>query len=159
MEMMQPAMEPMPRQTPAEMREAARPENQLNRLSKFVEYVESSGNPNAISRIGASGLMGILPKTALNPGYGVPRLEPAYIFDPQKNREFGENYLKAMLNRYKGNPEHAIAAYNWGPGNTDRWVKKGANFAELPPDTQAYIRGWRGEGKHRMPKDWKRYGE
>ena len=168
-------MEPMPRQTPAEMvqstaNEVSRqemraqpasptPSDDLASLARFVEYVESSGNPKAVSRVGAAGLMGIMPATASQPGFGVNPIRPAELFDPQKNRAFGEQYLAAMLKRYNGNPEHAIAAYNWGVGNTDKWIRRGAKLADLPSDTRNYIRGWRGEGKHRMPKDWKRYGE
>jgi soluble lytic murein transglycosylase-like protein len=150
--------EPMPRQTMGDQIAESNAES-LADLSRYVEYVESSGNPKAVSPIGAAGLMGVMPGTASQPGFGIDPMRPADLFDPAKNRAFGEQYLAAMLKRYKGNPEYAIAAYNWGPGNTDRWIRQGANLAKLPTDTRDYIRGWRGQGKHKMPQSWKRYGE
>jgi len=46
--------------------------------------------------------------------------------------------LKAMKKRY-GDTETGLIAYNWGPGNTDKWIKKGADPAKLPKETQNYV--------------------
>jgi soluble lytic murein transglycosylase-like protein len=43
-----------------------------------------------------------------------------------------------MKKRY-GDTETGLIAYNWGPGNTDKWLKKGADPAKLPKETQNYV--------------------
>jgi Transglycosylase SLT domain len=59
-------------------------------------------------------------------------------FDPEENRLLGRAYLARMLRRY-GNWPDALAAYNWGPGNVDRWVAGGRDPARLPLETTRYI--------------------
>lgn len=134
------------------------PKSDLSRLFKYVEYVESSGRPDAVSYAGAIGLMGIMPATAAQPGMDTKPVRVSQLTDPDVNREFGESYLTGLHKRLK-NPEHVIAAYNWGYGNVKKWVAKGAKFDELPDDTKHYIEGWRGHGKHKMPDNWQRYHE
>jgi hypothetical protein len=100
--------------------------------------VESGGNPNAVNpRTGAKGLAQAMDATARDPGFGVrPLADP---FDPVDSRRFADEYLNAMLKRYGGNERHALAAYNWGPGNVDTWLQRGGNEADLPAETQSYI--------------------
>lgn len=133
-------------------------ETMIEDLSRYVEYVESSGNPDAVSKVGATGLMGVMPDTGMNPGFGVAPIEPRHLVDPEENKRFGTEYLGAMFDRY-GNVDHALAAYNWGVGNVDRWLRKGARDSQLPQDTRNYIEGWYGRGKHAMPEGWKAWGE
>lgn len=97
---------------------------------------ESGGNPNAVSPVGAAGLMQIMPATARDPGFGLQPLDWGDVFDPVKNRAFGEAYLQAMLNRYGGDYERGLAAYNWGAGNADKWS---GNRADLPEETRGYL--------------------
>ena len=83
---------------------------------------ESSGNPEAVSPTGAVGLMQILPSTAADPGYGVEGLSGSreevaqQLLDPLTNKRIGTAYLNAMLNKFDGDVELSLAAYNQGAG-------------------------------------------
>jgi len=89
-------------------------------LVDSVIEAESSGNPEAISPTGAVGLMQILPSTAADPGYGVEALSGGrdevvqQLLDPQVNKTLGTAYLNAMLNKFDGDVELSLAAYNQG---------------------------------------------
>ena len=99
---------------------------------------ESRGDPNAVSKAGAIGLAQIMPKTAKDPGFGVtPVTDPK---DPKQARKFIREYFGAMLKRYDGDHEAALVAYNWGPGNADRWVKQGKKRDKLPKETRNYVK-------------------
>jgi len=79
------------------------------RLVKAVMIAESRGNPNAVSRKGAQGLMQIMPDTARS-------LDLKHPFDPSENIEAGAIYLKQLYKRFTGNTDLILAAYNAGPG-------------------------------------------
>lgn len=96
-------------------------------LIKAVIKAESNFNPSAVSRAGAQGLMQLMPSTAR--GLGVND-----SFNPEQNVMAGTRFLKDMINRYHGNIDSALAAYNWGPGNVDR---KGTS--SLPQETREYL--------------------
>ena len=95
-------------------------------LIERVIHAESGGDPSAVSPSGAIGIMQILPSTAADPGYGVSALSGseeeivAQLLDPEINKRLGTSYLDAMLNRYDGNAELALAAYNQGAGLVDK---------------------------------------
>jgi soluble lytic murein transglycosylase-like protein len=105
-------------------------------LAQAVKMVESAGDPNAVSSKGAVGTMQTMPGTLRDPGYGV---RPAQNNTPAELERVGRDYLQAMIAKYPGNLSHALAAYNWGPGNTDKWIAAGADPAKLPKETRDYI--------------------
>lgn len=79
-------------------------------LVRAVIEVESQYRAHAVSRCGAMGLMQLMPGTGHSMG-------ARDLHDPEQNIAAGTRYLRAMLNRYSGRWESAIAAYNAGPGN------------------------------------------
>jgi len=107
----------------------------FSRLFPIQEQAESGGNPNAVSPKGAKGLMQLMPGTQRDPGFGVV---PAKDDSPAENRRVGQDYMKAMYAKY-GDLDTALAAYNWGPGKVDEWIKAGADPAKLPAETRNYI--------------------
>lgn len=101
-----------------------------------IAYQESRGRQyNAqggvlTSSAGAGGVMGLMPGTAA--GLGV---NPA---DQGQNIRGGVTYAAQMLDRYGGNEVLAAAAYNWGPGNLDKYLK--GITTSVPPETLDYVR-------------------
>lgn len=115
----------------------------IERLDKLVDQMiiaESGGDPKAVSPVGAKGLMQVMDATARDPGFGVTPLKNP--FDPAENVRFGQEYINAMLRRYDGDEEAALIAYNAGPGNADKWLKAGRDYAALPDrkQTEPYVR-------------------
>jgi len=96
-------------------------------LVRAVVLAESGGNPQARSRKGALGLMQLIPATAQR--YGVKN-----VFDPAQNLDGGTHYLRDLLDRYNGDVEKSLAAYNAGEGAVDRFGGV-PNFRE----TRSYV--------------------
>ena len=86
---------------------------------------------------GAQGEMQVMPATQRDPGFGVA---PAKDRSPDEIARVGRDLLRAFDSKYGGNRMYAAAAYNWGPGNVDRWIAAGADFDKLPKETQNYLR-------------------
>ncbi len=111
-----------------------------NALINAIIQQESRGNPKALSPAGAMGLMQVMPNTAANPGFGVAPLKNPW--NPVENRRFGTDYFNAMLNRYGGDKEASLVAYNAGPGNADKFLAANRNYGVLPrrQETEPYVR-------------------
>lgn len=97
-------------------------------LLSAVAKTESNYNPNAVSRSGAQGVMQLMPATA-------DFLGVKDAFDPEQNIMGGAKYLSQLLERYEGDIQLALAAYNAGSGNV-------AKYGGIPPfnETQNYIK-------------------
>ena len=126
-------------------------------LTQAMIQVESGGRPGAVSPKGAVGLMQVMPATAMDPGFGLPNVfdfaqqmgvqvgkrnqaeAKRLLADPAIGRAYGEQYMGAMLQKYNGNTELALAAYNAGPKQIDDWLAAGADPAKLPKETQDYV--------------------
>ncbi len=98
-----------------------------------VIEVESAGYHLAVSHVGALGLMQLLPSTAEEVA-GKLAIEwqgPDTLFDPTTNVRLGTAYLRELADRYDGNVNIALAAYNWGPGRIDRRIRRGKTLPSL----------------------------
>ena len=95
------------------VREAAERHQVDPALVRAVIQTESNWNPSAVSRKGALGLMQLIPTTA-------QRFGANDAFSPKQNVDAGVRYLKTLLERYNGNLDLALAAYNAGEGAVDR---------------------------------------
>lgn len=96
------------------------------KLLPFLIKQESGGDPTAVSVKGARGVTQVMPATGTNPGYGVTPMKDQSVAEQTR---FGKDYLTAMLNKYDGNVEKALAAYNAGPGAVDGWTTPSENRA------------------------------
>jgi soluble lytic murein transglycosylase len=115
-------------------------------LVAAVIYAETKFDPRT-SSAGAVGLMQILPQTAkfLARRSGATTFTTADLARPQVNIAYGSYYLRYLLNEYHGSRVLALAAYNGGEANVDRWIAEahGAplSIEEIPfPETRAYVR-------------------
>jgi soluble lytic murein transglycosylase-like protein len=96
------------------------------KLIRSIIKAESDFDANATSSKGAMGLMQLMPETAKELGV-------KDCYNPVENVMAGTRYLKSLLDRYEGNVELTLAAYNWGMGNVERHPEK------LPKETREYI--------------------
>lgn len=109
------------------VREAARAAGVDPSLVTAVAQTESGGEPGALSRSGAAGVMQLMPATAQALGVTDP-------YDATQNVRGGALYLRELLDRFGGDVRLALAAYNAGPGAV-------ARFGGIPPfaETRAYV--------------------
>jgi soluble lytic murein transglycosylase-like protein len=96
-------------------------------LIRAVIRTESGFDPDAISPVGAQGLMQLMPETAKELGVSDP-------LDAEQNVMGGTRYLRQLLDRYDGDLDRALAAYNWGMGNVER-----RGMEQMPQETRNYL--------------------
>lgn len=94
-------------------------------LIRAIIQVESGWNTDAVSNKGAQGLMQLMPKTAAMLGV-------SDAFDPEQNIEGGTKYISSLTDKYKGDVEKALAAYNAGPKRVDS--------GQIPAVSSRYVR-------------------
>jgi soluble lytic murein transglycosylase-like protein len=121
-----------PKHLTAVIQDAARAHNVDPRLVAAVVRRESAFNDRAVSRVGACGLMQLMPDTARFLGV-------KNIFDVRENVFGGTRYLRTLLDTFNGDIDLALAAYNAGPGAV-------AKYRGIPPyrETKAYVAAVRG---------------
>lgn len=114
---------------------------------------ESQFDREATSRVGASGLMQLMPATAREVAgkLGLAHSQDRLYSDPQYNIMLGSSYFQQMLRYYGGSYPLAVAAYNGGPGNVNKWLKANGDprmggvdvikwIEEIPlPETKYYV--------------------
>jgi soluble lytic murein transglycosylase len=116
-------------------------------LIAAVIYAESKFEPRT-SSAGAEGLMQILPETAYYLAHlsGGTKFTASDLGRPDVNVAYGSYYLRYLLNHYEGNEMLAVAAYNGGLANVDKWVASAhaeghsLTIASIPfPETREYV--------------------
>ena len=112
------------------IRDAALRQSLSPELVEAIARVESDFNPYEVSEKGALGLLQVMPETGKR--FGVARER---LFDPEANLAAGTKYLAWLLERYRGDLDLALAAYNAGEGAVDE-------HGGIPPyrETQQYVR-------------------
>lgn len=98
-------------------------------LVRAVMHAESAFDPQALSPVGASGLMQLMPPTA-------SEMYVKDIFDPKDNIEGGVRYLRVLANEFDGDMVKMVAGYNAGPEAVRKYNGQVPPYAE----TQAYVR-------------------
>lgn len=116
-------------------------------LIAAVIHCESSNRPEAVSPMGAMGLMQIMPDTG---EWIAGKLDEAdfstdMLLDPAQNIRFGCWYLRFLMNRYDQDRQLTLAAYNAGHGNVDKWIgdpaiSKEGQLVDIPyAETKNYV--------------------
>lgn len=114
-------------------------QNQLDpSLVAGIIYTESHYNPQATSRVGAKGLMQLMPATARSISEQLSEPEMGDLFDPEVNIRYGTFYIAQKIKDYEGNVNAALAAYNGGPAVGSRYVV--SREAGIPYETQNFIK-------------------
>jgi len=110
-------------------------------LIAAVIYSESKFSDQE-SSAGARGLMQITPEAAatIAKNSDATTFELKDLGDPEINIRYGTFLLRELLDRYDGDEAAALAAYNAGPGNADKWGGAGLKVEDIPfPETRAYV--------------------
>lgn len=119
------------------------------RIVPAIIGVESNGNPNAESPVGASGLMQVMPETGREiareindpnfPHRGTTEEIKAYLKGSTTSVRYGTHYFNGLLKRYGGDIEVALIGYNGGPRRADAFLAQGRNYNAIPEETRNYV--------------------
>ena len=123
------------------IRQQAREKDVDAALIAAVIYSESKFS-DATSSAGARGLMQITPEAAkfIEKQSGGTTFKLSDLSDPELNIRYGTFLLRELLDRYDGDEAAALAAYNAGPGNADKWGGADLSVDQIPfPETRAYV--------------------
>jgi soluble lytic murein transglycosylase len=129
-------------------------------LIAAVIYAESKFEDRT-SSAGARGLMQITPETAedVERHSGGTTFTVNDLSDPEINIRYGTFRLRELLDRYAGDEIAALAAYNAGPGNVDRWGGRNLRLGSIPfPETRSYVAEVLGKRKEYRDKYGKELG-
>lgn len=103
------------------------------KLIRAIIKVESNFNPKVVSSAGAKGLMQLMPENCRDLGVKDP-------FNIEQNIDGGTRHIKEYIDKYKGNVEMALMAYNGGPTRmARRGVKSINDIYKMPKETQKYV--------------------
>lgn len=106
------------------------PRNLLARMAQQESsFLPAIITGQRVSPAGAVGIMQIVPKWH-------PGVDPT---DPAASIAYAGRFMRQLLDKYRGNVKYALAAYNWGPGNVDKWLARGGDFDRLPEETRNYV--------------------
>lgn len=117
-------------------------------LVAAIMRVESRYRPDAVSSKGARGLMQLMPDTGRWAAgcLGIQGYSDDLLFEPDANIRIGAWYLEQLLKRFGGKLEAALAAYNGGPSNVEKWLSTGTwsgkptDLHQIPfPETARYV--------------------
>lgn len=100
-------------------------------LAAQIQQESGFRNLGANSK-GAAGVSQFIPETAKR--FGVD------VRDPVSSIKGQGKYMAWLMKRYGGNLTYALAGYNWGEGNVDKWIAAGAQWNRLPAETQGYVK-------------------
>jgi soluble lytic murein transglycosylase len=123
------------------IRQQAREKHVDAALIAAVIYAESKFSDRT-SSAGARGLMQITPEAAgeIERHSGGTTFKLQDLGDPEINIRYGTYLLRELLDRYEGDVVAALAAYNAGPGNVDKWGGSELSVEGIPfPETRAYV--------------------
>jgi len=129
---------PVPEYLSSVISDAAKQHGVDPRLVAAVARRESAFNPKAVSRVGACGIMQLMPATARFLGI-------VNVFDPKENVFAATHYLRTLLDTFHGDLDLTLAAYNAGPGAVQR-------FGGVPPfaETRAYVAAVRSDYERQL---------
>jgi soluble lytic murein transglycosylase len=136
--------DPLPLSDASIIREQASAKHLDPALIAAVIYAESKFEPRE-SSAGAQGLMQILPATAYYLAHlsGGSKFTASDLATPSINLAYGSYYLRYLLNHYDGDEMLAVAAYNGGLANVDRWVREDGGSLQVSaipfPETREYV--------------------
>ena len=133
--------------------QVARDEQVDSRLVVAVMRIESGFDPEARSRVGARGLMQIMPPTGLwiARRMGWRRFRLDRLTEPEVNIRLGAWYLSHLEERFEGHLPLVLAAYNAGHAKVAAWRRSSTPLAEMYPETRFYVvRGMWAYGWYRV---------